>query len=283
MTTPLSKICLLAVVSCLFACTRATFSSIPGLDAGTKSPDLAGGSPDLAPANADACALPVSRCVGDAASVDPCDPVCQAGSCDWCTQKCTEDINGHPVCGAYDKANSQGTYAQCTVQHAGSPTQSDNCDPGNIALMPDPGSGIYYCFALCRSNMDCPGGVACAPQLLSSSGASQVEVDVCDPSYDSCNPGATTPCCNPVDSTGCPIGRYCYLVAPDASGDSRTACEYTQGTTTRTGNCSSVYDCAKGWTCIDGGCRQACDLSASGCPNGGFCTPSGNQYGYCPP
>ncbi len=281
MTTPLSKICLLAVLSLPLACVRAGFESTLGPDAAAGSPDQASASPDVAPAQA--CDAPsLAGCSANIAPGDPCDPVCQAGSgCDWCTQKCSKDINGNTVCSSYDKTNAQSTYALSTVQNSGTPNQSDNCAPGNIALMPNPGSALYYCFAFCRTSSDCPGGVDCAP--LSLPNASPTDVGVCDPPYDSCNPDATSPCCNPIDSTGCDSGRYCYLVKKDSSGDSRTACEDTTGTIRRAGNCSSVTDCFQGYTCIDGGCRKVCDPSGTACPNGGVCTPYGSQYGYCPP
>jgi hypothetical protein len=187
-----------------------------------------------------------------------------------------------------------GTGSSCTIYLAGDPKQYDNCSPGNICLTPELGSGLSYCFALCRSSLDCAGGVACSDRVLSASVGRQVLVKVCDPPYRSCSPASPRPCCDPLgtSSAGCDVGQFCYLVTPDpgSSHDDRTVCDYTTGGGGRTSQCSSSRDCMQGWTCfgastgIVGVCRKVCDPKVSNpCGAGaGTCGDYGTQYGVCP-
>jgi hypothetical protein len=175
---------------------------------------------------------------------------------------------------------------------AGTADQFDDCTVGNVCLVPDPGSGLSFCFAICRSALDCAGGVACSDRLLSKSGAKEVLVKVCDPPYRSCSPSSPQPCCDPVgpDFSGCPDGQFCYLVPFDpGSRDNRTVCDYTTGGGGRASPCTSSRDCMQGWTCVGaeagapGLCRQVCDpQSINPCGlSGEVCSDYGNQYGVC--
>jgi hypothetical protein len=220
----------------------------------------------------------------------PCDPVCQVGTCAWCTQKCSYAANGQAVCSQLGRFP---TGSSCTVSLAGTPEQYDNCAPGNICLSPEIGSGLFYCFALCRSSLDCVGaGVACSGRVLSASGPTQVSVTVCDPPYRSCAAGSPQRCCDPLGgAAGCDVGQFCYLVPPDPSGDNRTVCDYTTGGGARGVQCTSSRECMSGWTCygaspgIAGVCRMVCDpMAATPCgTDGGPCLAYGKQFGVCSP
>jgi hypothetical protein len=283
---------LLVLSLCATTCTTAAFDRIELPDGA--SPDTpvaedapAGGVPDVVSAEALACRAPsVERCQPQIQA--PCDPVCQTGSCDWCAQKCGQTGDGTAAC---TKAGALPTGSLCTISLDGTPDRYDNCAAGNICLTPDPGSGLSYCFALCRSTADCLYGVACSNRPLSASGGSAGMAKVCDPPYRSCVPGALQPCCDPLGATsGCDFGQFCYLVSPDASHDNRTVCDYTTGSGGRSSQCSSSRECMLGWTCfgantgVAGICRKVCDPKAANpCGVGqGQCGDYGNQYGVCP-
>jgi hypothetical protein len=271
-----------AILGLTVACTRASFSLVE--DGSSRDlpadPASSGGNE---PVEARTCpAPPVPGCTSQNANGAPCDPVCQTGNCDWCGEKCTVDGNGAPVCAS---VGVKAARSSCTIELGGNVSQHDNCTPGNICLSPDTGSGYAYCFPLCRSNLDCLGGVACGRRPISPiASATPVLVSVCDPEYLSCNPSSAAPCCNPLKLTGCPLGQYCYLVSPDPQGDSRTVCEYTTGLGTRT-PCNSSRDCYPGYGCASSGnCQKVCDPNATtNTCDGRPCTASGNQFGYCPP
>lgn len=258
------------------ACTRASFSPAD------QAPDAGLGETSM-------CQAPsVPACVPQAPVGSVCDPVCQTGTCDWCSQKCSLTDDGTMACSAM---GALATGSACTIFLDGTPQRYDLCASGALCLTPDLGSGLSYCFALCRSSLDCLGGVACAARVLSASAGSQVLVSVCDPPYRSCNSAAPQPCCNPLENTGCDVGQFCYLVAPDpVSRDNRTACDYSTGAGGRTSPCNSSRDCMPGWTCfgasvgVTGVCRRVCDPKAANpCGvGGGACGDYGNQYGVCP-
>jgi hypothetical protein len=268
------------------ACVRASFSTAEGQDASAipDTADLGSGAADES-VEARICSAPTAlSCSSQIASGTTCDPVCQTGSCDWCNEKCTAIAgDGKAACGGIGVKLARSS---CTIQLGGTPSQHDDCAPGNICLSPDTGSGYSYCFPLCRTGVDCLGGVACEPRQVSPLAiANPVFVSVCDPEYKSCNPLSASPCCNPILLTGCPSGQYCYLTSPDPSQDSRTVCEYTTGIGGRGATCASSRECAQGWGCSSSGfCQKVCDPTVPGsCPAGGTCAPSGKQFGYCPP
>lgn len=266
-----------AVLAVLGACTRASFSPIDQSDSGT------GDTADEA-VEARVCSAPtVSACTTQIATGAPCDPVCQAGTCDWCSQKCSLAGDGSTVCSS---VGTRTTGSACVVSLAGTASQYDNCVAGDICLSPVLGSGVFYCFVNCRSSTDCPGGVACASRdiALTSSG-SYITTTVCDPTYHKCDSSVAGSCCNPVADTGCSTGQFCYLVTPDPqTNDSRTVCEYGTGIGGRSSVCSSSRDCSEGWACGAAGvCQKVCDPTASNpCSAGGVCTAYGKQYGLCP-
>lgn len=279
---------LLALSLPLAACTRAQFAQV---DAAGSDGGAAGAlevSPEASP-EASVCVAP-RVCESQKPAGVLCDPVCQVGACDWCKQKCGYRSDGNPTCASLGVLP---TGSACTVSLAGTADQSDNCAPGNVCLTPDSGSGLSYCFTLCRSSLDCAGvGVACSERVLSGSGAAQVPVAVCDPPYRSCAPNSPQPCCDPLgDVSGCGAGQFCYLVSSDPSHDNRTVCDYTTGGGGRGQQCAASRDCMSGWTCfgassgIAGLCRRVCDpkvVNPCG-PGGGPCGDYGNQYGVCPP
>jgi hypothetical protein len=279
------------------ACVRASFvpsaDAAGGAGAGGVGGSASGGQTAGAGGGAGAgSTCPAPTCPTTA--TDTCDPVLQAcGTCDYCSKKCTYALVGgtaQATCTANDPSPRNVTQS-CNVTYSGSSTQSDNCQPKNICLQPINGGnpGVGYCFALCRSAVqDCSGGVACTPRSLSSQGGT---VNVCDPPYNSCGPSGTG--CNPLAAAGsadsgpnsCPSGRYCLLVPPDSSEDSRTTCEFSTGTGKNGAGCNSAHDCDFAYTCVnDGphnGCHRVCN-PANPCPAGaGTCLWWGNEYGFC--
>jgi hypothetical protein len=200
-----------------------------------------------------------------------CDPVCQTGSCDWCSKKCSY---------AYASTGSAqltcAGFGQKKFPQSCSPggDGADDCAPGSICLAPIIGDKAYFCFTLCNVSGDCPGAVDCGTRKLTASGG---EVSVCDPPYDQVGTGG----CNPLEDTGCDAGRACFLVSPDkATNRSRTVCEFSYGDGRNGKACTSARDCMPKNACVDGGCRQVCD-SSHGCPSGTSCTMQGSDYGTC--
>jgi hypothetical protein len=257
------------VLTLLLGCAKATFVPV----------DAQSGVDDV-----NTCVNPVTpkpNCQVQSSS--PCDPVCQSGTCNWCNQKCTLAGDGTTVCAGSGKITSGNT---CTIYLLATAQQHDECQPGDICLSPVNGATISYCFTLCHSLDDCAGGVACAPRTLSSSPMALV----CDPAYTSCDPAAAAPCCDPLASTaastGCPEGRFCYLVIPDSSGHSRTTCEYATGGGGRGDACQSSRDCLAKYVCApsaagtSGTCQRVCN-KATPCTSGS-CVDLGAEYGYCP-
>jgi hypothetical protein len=288
----------LVVAVLLAGCTRAQFAPVldPADSAVEVPPDASvemsfDTSFDISSAEALVCDAPsVKGCQSQPPAGATCDPVCQTGKCAWCEEKCSQAVDGRTVCSA---RGALGTGSSCTIFLAGDPRQYDNCSAGNICLTPEPGSGLSYCFALCRSSVDCSTGGGCTGRVLAASGATQVLVKVCDPPYRSCAPGSPNPCCDPLGtgSAGCDVGQFCYLVAPDSgSHDNRTVCDYTTGGGGRASQCDSSRDCMQGWTCfgaaagITGVCRKVCDPKVTNpCGlGGGACGDYGKQYGVCP-
>ena len=161
-------------------------------------------------------------------------------------------------------------------------TASDNCDKDNVCLATVNGGTTSICFRLCTHASDCAGGMACAARFMSK----DTWVKVCDLKYDSCSTGS---CCDPLNPDSGKCGsNVCYLVAPlnPSSQDSRTVCEYANGSGTADDICGSSRDCVPRFACYfpptspeTGTCRPVCDPQApSRCPT---CTAYNNQYGVC--
>ena len=253
-----------------------------GFDSGGGVGDVADGrtGADSGPEAGVVCPQVPLVCSTSTAGV--CDPVCQTGNCNWCTDKCTYALNGvkeQPTCAS---TGQKTPFQPCTVISSGAPTQHDDCAPGNICLPPIIGDNPTYCFSLCVSAGDCIN-VNCGPRPLSAAGGS---VSVCDPPYDQCGPGGT--CCNPISGAGCPDNQpnqLCLLISPGpGTGHSRTVCAFTYGDGRNGVNCNSYQDCFKGNACApDHTCRQVCN-DANPCPSGNVndCTMWGSEYGYCP-
>ena len=266
-----------ALLVLIAACARAQFE--PKADGA--SPDVAEVGADTrevaAPPDAAVCpASPVSGCT----PVDggPCNPVCQTGNCDWCTQKCAyvyEPSIGREAVACVPKG--KGVFPQsCERLSAGSSVQSDDCAPGSICLEPTIGATATYCFTLCRTFLNCPN-VECGIRPLSAVGG---EVAVCDPSYDQCGPDGT--CCDPLRNTGCDPDRTCLLVSPDSgTGRSRTVCEFAVGDGRDGASCVTARDCMFANTCVDNRCWRVCSDDVP-CPNEGRCVAHGSEFGYCP-
>jgi hypothetical protein len=222
------------------------------------------------------CPAPNRACSGTVPTAT-CDPVCQTGSCDWCSQKCTYALDGGSAQPACASKKQKTPFQACTVTFSGSPQQFDDCAPGSICLAPTIGDQLTYCFGLCRLQADCLSGVGCGQRTLSPAGGS---VGVCDPPYDQC--GVDGKCCDPLGGSGCDTSRVCLLVSPDGmSGHSRTVCEFAYGNGRNSSPCNSSRDCLLKNTCVKGLCKQVCN-STNPCPDNGTCAPFGSEYGYCP-
>jgi len=276
------------------ACVKASFDPIPVVTGGAGAGGSGGAGGQIAGAGggaggADSGTCPETPVLGcTPTTTDPCDPVCQTGSCNWCTKKCSYTLVGataQATCAAIDQSHSPAAVSQpCGVTSSGTSGQYDNCVPGSICLQPVNGGfpNTGYCFALCHNaTYDC-NGVACTQRSLSAAGGL---VNVCDPyPYSQCGPGGS--CCDPFAQSGsCGPGRYCLLVAPNPSGHSRTVCEFSSGDGSNGAFCASAHDCKFANTCVnDGlhnGCHRVCN-AAQPCPvGGGDCLPWGTEYGFC--
>jgi hypothetical protein len=227
------------------------------------------------------CAAP-TLCGGQ--SGNPCDPVCQTGACDWCSQKCSFSGDGATVCSSRDNGGTRPPAGSCTLRNPGQPDESDDCVPGNICLYGEAGAAGGHCFALCRTSVDCPGNVACGPRPLPASGGSARTVNVCNVVPTKCDSLPTSPCCDPINATTtpCPSGSFCYLATADSQTlDSRTSCEFSTGTQAKSNACQSSRDCLQKLGCApDGFCHIVC--SAEQTCSTGPCVLEGNQFGYCP-
>jgi len=224
------------------------------------------------------CQLTKQPCSGER-TTDPCDPVCQSGTCP-CGQKCTfAGISPHPVCAGQGKVAELGS---CQANDYASDKQFDDCAPGNICLAPAFGATPNTCFKLCYDKSDCVSETDCGKRPLASQGGL---VSVCDPPYTQCGPDSA--CCDPLaDGNGaCPAtSPFCFLVSPDSrTGYSRTVCEYSAGGGKDSStSCDSSHDCMKKFTCADHFCHRVCSLANPGsCPVGESCTAWGTEYGYC--
>jgi len=251
---------------------RASFADLQGNDSGLSDRP---GDVGNAPADARICSEQM-LCPSQPETGNVCNPVCQTGACDWCTQKCTVDGDGKIGCASKGVVASRAVG--CTISNPGEPTQHDDCVPGTICLSPEQGSILSYCFPICSTNSDCVGGATCSPRLVSPvANGSTAMAAVCDPEPKSCNPDSLPACCNPILNTGCADGQFCYLVSPDVT-DSRTVCDYTAGFAV---SCASSHECALGYGCTSAGvCKKVCDLTHT-CPSGA-CVFAGAQFGFCP-
>jgi hypothetical protein len=246
---------LVALTLVPLACRRAEFEPIEIRDSGPKRDAL----PDVE--------------LGDIFCEDPSASTCSPTACAPICHKRTGTI-----------AN---TGDQCTIYYSATdPVPYDNCKKGDICLSSDNGGSLYFCFTLCNSALPCTNEGACADRAIWSQ---NVQVKVCDPAAQSCS-SASEPCCDPIASTGCDSGRYCYLVAPrSGSQSSWTVCDYSTGEVGRGDPCQTSRDCYSKMACYfgsssstAGACRQVCQpLDPDACSGGGTCTQYGTQYGVC--
>jgi hypothetical protein len=266
-----------AAMLCLVApsCTQAVFHQYEDAGPGGTGDARIDGR-DAGAADAVRCETPsMPSCISEGDGV--CDPVCQTGSCNWCTEKCSyvyaaSQGEAAPACvGTGPKVFPEG----CTITFADNGQQSDDCVAGAICVPPFLGASPNYCFNLCRRQSDCLWGVPCNPRKLLGGG----EVLVCDPQPDQC--GLDGKCCDPLAPGSCGDNRYCFLVAPDA-GHSRTVCEFSYEDGHDGSACTTARDCRMMNACVDSACRQVCSTSAD-CPLGQSCMPWGAEYGTCLP
>ena len=227
------------------------------------------------------CQLTTQPSCSRQTSTNPCDPVCQSGTCP-CGQKCTyAGTDAKAVCagqGIYDESEA------CTVTNSGLSDQHDDCVAGDICLSPV-SEAHAYCFRLCYEDSDCRSYGDCSARSLSPSGGS---VSVCSPAHKPCG-SSDSPCCNPLDSNSnpCPSSNpVCFLVPPEdgSPGHSRTVCEYSAGGIgDGTTHCTSSRDCMASLTCADEDhfCHPVCNTAQPVCPSSMKCKSWGIEYGYC--
>jgi hypothetical protein len=263
------------------ACVRAQFSPVEGKDSSV---------PDRSAPKKDASSCPApNKCSAQPAGGAPCDPVCQTGTCDWCSEKCSIAGDGTTTCSAKGEGDA---LSGCNISKPGTDLQYDDCAPGNICL-PAGGTGYSYCFKHCGSSADCIGAPCLLRSLTTKTGSTALQVRVCDPPYSPCNDAVPGNCCDPVSKTGsgCRDDQTCYLVPPSPNTpdpkalDNLTVCDFTEKIGTKRARCSSVRDCAEGWSCNSTLlCQQVCvpNDTSNPCPDGGICTAVGKQYGFCP-
>jgi hypothetical protein len=274
------SVCSLAVLWVLAgACAKASFAPTAdgaggaGGTGGTDGPAAIGDS-GVEPDVIESCPEPNLPCSG-APAPGICDPVCQLGACNWCTEKCTyisDGTNKQPAC---VPKTGKGVFPDSCDNSK----PFDDCAPGSICLPPAVGDTTAYCFELCARTADCLGGPACGQRALSPAGGS---VGVCDPPYDLCGIDGT--CCDPLGSppglTPCPANRVCLLVSPDLSSrHSQTMCDFGYGGQRVSQSCASSRDCLPKMTCVRNACQQVCS-TAYPCASG-TCTWWGDEYGYC--
>jgi hypothetical protein len=204
----------------------------------------------------------------------PCDPVCQSGCCS--DQKCTALNTGKnpPTAALGCVANNpvRDFNAQCDVTGAGTPQRTDDCLPGLIGISGNSGA---YCLKLCRTDKDCSGGVHCEKRVIDSDGT--FVASVCGLPSTACDPTSDT-------NSGCAPNRVCYLVTPNAAGDT-TICEIASGDH-RNVSCQYSRECLAKYTCADvgpgaGTCLPVCSNASRQCPTATTCQDFGQQYDYC--
>jgi hypothetical protein len=202
---------------------------------------------------------------GDLAAA--CDPVKQTG-CN-AGQKCGIGNNG-PECA------SNGTVA--TAMQCGTGT-SDDCVAGNLCLQED--ATHLLCRQFCNMDSDCKQPAAAG----NSNNVGRCIITITGISYMAC----TTPCDPVLPTAGCPTGLSC-IHAHTMSMVELTNCEIV-GMKTDTQACSTINDCAPGYTCVaingmPASCRKVCakadNTECTGIGAGYTCHKNGSDFwGAC--
>lgn len=196
-----------------------------------------------------------ATCARPASGSDPCNPACESGcTCGWCGI-----ASGTATC-------LTGTPGTKKVGDACDPSNRNDCAPG---LLCHAECGTGRCYKYCdpsASQDDCASiGTACnGPSVPGNS------------TYRLCILPPVS--CDAVSGTGCSPGLACYPFAK------ATECDCA-GTGTAGDPCSSVEDCAPGYSCIrtsggSGSCQKTCVL-ATDCSLGLCQNPGMLPYGYC--
>ena len=205
-----------------------------------------------------------------------CDPICQAGC--PCDRRCTIE----PTTLASfqcETAPPPSTFVEvqdtCT-------NNANSCEPGSICISDD--ICPWQCFRMCRKDVDCPAGSSCsAIGPVDIRGAAVPNVWLCTPPAESCNPTGAAECAKPR------AGFKCVFLAglTGVNNTESTVCDCASLHDKRPGGSCSTQppdDCQPGNVCVDGTCRQVCDLTvASSCSTGTRCNAiyGSTRYGYC--
>lgn len=246
----------------------------------------------------DGVACTTDRCTEPAAACEyvPDDTMCAAGeSCNatlGCRAGCTETPCKlvAPQCGC---PAGQGCYidgtgarlcAMAGVNAQGAACSgTTSCTAGNLCVNIDrAGGSTGSCLHFCSSDTHCGGGI-CFYELDDGAGGVLTGVRLC------------TQACNPVTQTGCRAGAYCDVFREPA-GAMRYFTDCTappMGAGVQGSPCTTVDQCASGYTCADPGtgneCMKWCNVTTgSGCSGGRTCigfspaiTVGTTEYGVC--
>jgi hypothetical protein len=193
-----------------------------------------------------------------------CDPVKQTG----CGAGLKCGLESAPEC------QTNGTVDTGAVCGAGS---SDDCKAGNICSSVN--SSVTTCHQFCTGESDCK-----QPPVGPAANVGHCIVQLTGTPYSFC----TVPC-DPVNATANCAGGLACTIGATMTINEITSCE-TVGTKTDTQACSSINDCAPGYTCtsINGAaasCRRVCAAPADclGVGPGGYSCHinTGDHWGIC--
>ncbi|HEY4393300.1 MAG TPA: hypothetical protein VGP64_04530 [Polyangia bacterium] len=200
-------------------------------------------------------------CLDQIASCQPsdagmCDPVCNTGCTADCHDKCSVNSNGDLTCNVPTKTAMPGLLGACDQSSFGA-AQTDNCQPGQVCVMPN--SCGTRCYQFCRGDSDCANGASCSLDAGGGYKMCDVPSVACDP----VNGGTAKSSCGGGNSL---IG--CYLSATSTA----TLCDCQNNRAAGTGNgspsdpCTRSRDCFAGLVCYDATsrgnkqCRKVCRL-----------------------
>ena len=209
---------------------------------------------------------PDRPCIGAIAGCQPsdaglCDPVCNTGC--GCHEKCSVNGNGELTCNAPTTTGSPGLLGSCDPTTV-SPTQTDDCQPGQVCVAPRGNQCLSRCYQFCRSNSDCTNGASCSIDAGSGSSLCDVPPVPCDPVLHAAALSQYSNC------TGNPF-LGCYL----SSDTLNTVCDCQDSPPPNSSgglgqSCTRSRDCFAGLVCYDPTghdnktCRKVCRLPGDG-------------------
>ena len=217
----------------------------------------------------------------------------------YCRKSCTL---GGSTCGAGETCTQlQGTSVGACIPGSGS---SGTKPPGATCQSPLEclsglcvgGGTAYYCRETCKPSLnDCPSGTECMQLLGTADGACipadpKAELGAACEYQDDC---ITNVCLGIVGTSGsfctqacttpetCPCGMQCTAFQ---SGERFCVPGGPQACVPSGNPCQSAAECVS-QACVDGLCRDTCQLGGGGCPTGQTCqrAKAGSTSGFCAP